>query len=337
VPGRAAAMTVAASRGVAWVPPVPQGSRILGMAGLVAPGGAAAPGSAGGDRSAVQPLNARSATHVKSAAARRAAEFLDRSSGRKRIGMMSGSDETSGRCRRGGTCPPDREPDARSLAAGILPESAADQLTRQLETGSTPLTARGAEVLREAERQPAARVQPAPIVQRARASSSASRSAVAWSNRRDTAGLLIPLAPVSRWSATGQRRQPACEEARATSQVVTSGPVWGLTTWCKRNTVGKLHHRRLEGRWRMGIGVGIFLMVLGAILAFAVETDVPGINVNSLGIILLLIGLVAVLYSLLFWSNLTPWGRRRVTARRRLVGEQPVEVVEERPLDDGLP
>jgi membrane protein implicated in regulation of membrane protease activity len=88
----------------------------------------------------------------------------------------------------------------------------------------------------------------------------------------------------------------------------------------------------------MGIGVGIFLMVLGAILAFAVETDVPGINVNALGLILLLIGMVAVLYSLLFWSNLTPWGRRRITARRRLVGgERTVEVVEERPLDDGLP
>ena len=52
-------------------------------------------------------------------------------------------------------------------------------------------------------------------------------------------------------------------------------------------------------------------MVLGAILAFAVETDVPGINVNSLGIILLLIGLAAVLYSLVFWSNLTPWGRQK--------------------------
>jgi len=88
----------------------------------------------------------------------------------------------------------------------------------------------------------------------------------------------------------------------------------------------------------MSIGVGIFLMVLGAILAFAVETDVPGINVNSLGIILLVIGLVAVLYSLVFWSNLTPWGRRRIIARRRLVGgRRPVEVVEERPLDDGLP
>ena len=87
----------------------------------------------------------------------------------------------------------------------------------------------------------------------------------------------------------------------------------------------------------MSIGIGIFLMVLGAILAFAVETDVPGINVNSLGVILLLIGMVAVLYSLLFWSNLTPWGRRRIIARRRLVGGTRTEVVEEPPLDDGLP
>jgi hypothetical protein len=79
-------------------------------------------------------------------------------------------------------------------------------------------------------------------------------------------------------------------------------------------------------------------MVLGAILAFAVETDVPGINLNSLGVIVLLIGVVAVLYSLVFWSNLTPWGRRRIIARHRMVGgTRPVEVVEERPLDDGLP
>ena len=88
----------------------------------------------------------------------------------------------------------------------------------------------------------------------------------------------------------------------------------------------------------MSIGVGIFLMVLGAILAFAVETDVPGINVNTLGVILLVTGLVVVLYSLAFWSSLTPWGRRRVAARRRMVGlEDPVEIVEERPFDDGLP
>ena len=91
----------------------------------------------------------------------------------------------------------------------------------------------------------------------------------------------------------------------------------------------------------MSIGVGIFLMVLGAILAFAVETDVPGISVNTVGVILLVTGFVVVLYSLLFWSSLTSWGRRRVAARRRMVGleGEPVEIIEERPppFDDGLP
>ena len=76
------------------------------------------------------------------------------------------------------------------------------------------------------------------------------------------------------------------------------------------------------------------------------EATTPGINVNTLGIILLLTGLIAVLYSLLFWSDLSPWGRRRTVARRRtvveerpieVIEERPVEVVEERPLDDGLP
>jgi hypothetical protein len=95
----------------------------------------------------------------------------------------------------------------------------------------------------------------------------------------------------------------------------------------------------------MSIGVGIFLMVLGAIMAFAMEATTPGINVNTLGIILLVIGVVVLLYSLVFGSNLSAWGRRRIVARRtvveerpvQVVEEQPVEVVEERPLDDGLP
>jgi hypothetical protein len=53
---------------------------------------------------------------------------------------------------------------------------------------------------------------------------------------------------------------------------------------------------------------------------------------------LLLIGLVAVLYSLLFWSNVSPWGGRRAVARRRrVIEERPGQVVEERPLDDNLP
>jgi hypothetical protein len=84
--------------------------------------------------------------------------------------------------------------------------------------------------------------------------------------------------------------------------------------------------------------LGIFMMVLGAIMAFAVKATTPGININTLGVILLLIGLVELLYSLLFWSSLSPWGRRRTVAcRRTVIEERPVEVVEERPIDDGLP
>jgi hypothetical protein len=96
----------------------------------------------------------------------------------------------------------------------------------------------------------------------------------------------------------------------------------------------------------MSVGVGFFLLVLGAILAFAMRATTPGINVNALGVILLLIGLVVVLYSLLFGSTLAPCGRRRIVSRRRtvveerpvqVVEERPVEVVEERPLDEDLP
>jgi membrane-bound ClpP family serine protease len=88
----------------------------------------------------------------------------------------------------------------------------------------------------------------------------------------------------------------------------------------------------------VNIAVGVFLMVLGAIMAFAMEATTPGINVNTLGIILVVIGLVVVLYSLLLWNNLSPWSRRRVVVRRRtVVEERPVEVIEERPLDDGHP
>jgi membrane-bound ClpP family serine protease len=87
----------------------------------------------------------------------------------------------------------------------------------------------------------------------------------------------------------------------------------------------------------MSVGVGIFLMVLGAIMAIAMEATTPGINVHTLGIILLVIGLVVVLYSLLFGSSLSPWGRRRIVVRRTVVEERPVEVVEERPLDEGPP
>ena len=60
----------------------------------------------------------------------------------------------------------------------------------------------------------------------------------------------------------------------------------------------------------MGIGVSIFLFAVGAILAFAVETQTRGIDLNTVGVILMIVGAVGMLISLLFWSSWGGWGRR---------------------------
>ena len=59
----------------------------------------------------------------------------------------------------------------------------------------------------------------------------------------------------------------------------------------------------------MGIGVSIFLMAVGAILAFAVNVSADGINLDTVGVILIILGLVGLLTSLVFWDDWTP--RRR--------------------------
>jgi hypothetical protein len=62
----------------------------------------------------------------------------------------------------------------------------------------------------------------------------------------------------------------------------------------------------------MGIGVSIFLVAVGAILAFAVNVQTEGFNLNTVGIILMIVGGIGLLLSLLFWSSM-PWGRRDET------------------------
>lgn len=63
----------------------------------------------------------------------------------------------------------------------------------------------------------------------------------------------------------------------------------------------------------MGIGVSIFLMAAGAILAWGitVDSDSSGIaNIDTIGIILMIVGVLGLLLSLLFWSSFSPWNRR---------------------------
>ncbi len=65
----------------------------------------------------------------------------------------------------------------------------------------------------------------------------------------------------------------------------------------------------------MGIGVSLILIAVGAILAFAVNATVSGLEVTTVGWILMVVGIAGLLLSLIFWSS---WGgvggaRRRTT------------------------
>jgi hypothetical protein len=55
----------------------------------------------------------------------------------------------------------------------------------------------------------------------------------------------------------------------------------------------------------MGIGVSLILIAAGAILAFAVDADVSGVDITTVGWILLIVGIVGALLSLVFWGS---WG-----------------------------
>jgi hypothetical protein len=78
----------------------------------------------------------------------------------------------------------------------------------------------------------------------------------------------------------------------------------------------------------MSIGASIFLLVVGAILTFAVNVTTEGFNINTVGIILMVAGVIGLLLSLLFWSNFSPYRRRRIDPalpEERVVEERRIE------------
>jgi predicted membrane channel-forming protein YqfA (hemolysin III family) len=80
----------------------------------------------------------------------------------------------------------------------------------------------------------------------------------------------------------------------------------------------------------MSIGASIFLLVVGAILTFAVNVTTEGFNINTVGVILMIAGVVGLLLSLLFWSSFSPY-------RRRTVAPGDERVVEERRIERDYP
>jgi hypothetical protein len=64
----------------------------------------------------------------------------------------------------------------------------------------------------------------------------------------------------------------------------------------------------------VGIGTSIFLIAVGAILAFAVNIHTNGIDLQTVGVILMLVGVIGVILSALFWNSWGGWGGYRRTA-----------------------
>jgi len=65
----------------------------------------------------------------------------------------------------------------------------------------------------------------------------------------------------------------------------------------------------------MGIGTSIFLIALGAILKFAVTTTVSGIELATVGVILMIVGAIGLAVSLVFLTR----------ARGSVVGDRVIE------------
>ncbi|MFL5828209.1 MAG: DUF6458 family protein [Thermoleophilaceae bacterium] len=58
----------------------------------------------------------------------------------------------------------------------------------------------------------------------------------------------------------------------------------------------------------MGIGTSIFLIAAGAILKYAVTGHVSGVDIQTVGLILMIVGILGLIISLLYlaiWSDRT--------------------------------
>ena len=66
----------------------------------------------------------------------------------------------------------------------------------------------------------------------------------------------------------------------------------------------------------MGISVSLILIAVGAILTWAVTATVSGVDINVVGVILMIVGAAGLILSLLFWSS---WGGFHTTHTETIV------------------
>jgi hypothetical protein len=74
----------------------------------------------------------------------------------------------------------------------------------------------------------------------------------------------------------------------------------------------------------MGIGTSIFLIALGAILKFAVTADIGGIELATVGVILMVVGVIGLLISLFFLMQARDRGGDVVARDRYVERDRPL-------------
>jgi hypothetical protein len=75
----------------------------------------------------------------------------------------------------------------------------------------------------------------------------------------------------------------------------------------------------------LGIGTSIFLIAIGAILRYAVTARVEGIELDVVGLILIIVGIVGLVLSLLWMTIYADrWRGRRDVVRERDVIDRDV-------------
>jgi hypothetical protein len=72
----------------------------------------------------------------------------------------------------------------------------------------------------------------------------------------------------------------------------------------------------------MGISASLVLIAIGAILKWAVTATVSGVNLNTVGVILMIVGALGLLLSLIFWSSWGGFGTRE--SRTTVVRDDPM-------------
>jgi hypothetical protein len=61
----------------------------------------------------------------------------------------------------------------------------------------------------------------------------------------------------------------------------------------------------------MATGTSLVLIAVGAILAMAVSYETAGVDINAIGVILMIVGVIGLVFSLLFLASFAPFGGER--------------------------